>query len=103
METTTPTAREQFFNDYTLVVDNEREQFEDILGRKNTRAGNVSGLSDELREEFETYISQVADRESEAGHEAGSMLIREMLIGFGSAVFDDIARHYIEKLEESKK
>jgi len=103
METTTPTAREQFFNDYTLVVDNEREQFEDILGRENTRAGSISGLSDELREEFETYISQVADRESEAGHEAGSMLIREMLIGFGSAVFDDIARHYIEKLEESKK
>ncbi len=103
METTTPTAREQFFNDYTLVVDNEREQFEDILGRDNTRAGSVSGLSDELREEFETYISQVADRESEAGHEIGSMLIREMLIGFGSAVFDDIARHYIEKLEESKK
>jgi len=103
METTTPTAREQFFNDYCLVVDNEREQFEDILGRENTRAGSVSGLSDELREEFETYISQVADRESEAGHEAGSMLIREMLIGFGSAVFDDIARHYIEKLEESKK
>lgn len=103
METTTPTAREQFFNDYTLVVDNEKEQFEDILGRENTRAGSVSGLSDELREEFETYISQVADRESEAGHEIGSMLIREMLIGFGSAVFDDIARHYIEKLEESKK
>ena len=103
METTTPTAREQFFNDYTLVVDNEKEQFEDILGRENTRAGNVSGLSDELREEFETYISQVADRESEAGREVGSMLIREMLIGFGSAVFDDIARHYIEKLEESKK
>ena len=103
METTTPTAREQFFNDYTLVVDNEKEQFEDILGRENTRAGNVSGLSDELREEFETYISQVADRESEAGRGVGSMLIREMLIGFGSAVFDDIARHYIEKLEESKK
>ena len=103
METTTPTAREQFFNDYTLVVDNEKEEFENILGRENTRAGSVSGLSDELREEFETYISQVADRESEAGHEIGSMLIREMLIGFGSAVFDDIARHYIEKLEESKK
>lgn len=103
METATPTAREQFVSDYTLVVDNEREQFEDILGRENTRAGNVSGLSDELREEFETYISQVADRESEAGHEIGSMLIREMLIGLGSAVFDDIARHYIEKLEEESK
>jgi len=103
METINATAREQFVSDYCLVVDNEQEQFEDILGRKSTRAGNVSGLSDELREEFETYISQVAERESEAGREVGSMLIREMLIGFGSAVFDDIARHYIEKLEESKK
>ena len=103
METINATAREQFVSDYCLVVDNEKEQFEDILGRENTSAGNVSGLSDELREEFETYISQVAERESEARREVGSMLIREMLIGFGSAVFDDIARHYIEKLEESKK
>jgi len=103
METTTPTAREQFVSDYCLVVDNESEPFEDILRRENTRAGSVSGLSDELREAFENYISEVADRESEAGYEVGSMLIRQMLTGFGSAVFDDIARHYIEKLEESKK
>ena len=103
METTTPTAREQFFYDYTLVIDNEQEQFEDILGRESTRTGSVSGLSDELRDEFETYISQVAEAEREARRPVGALLISQMLTGLGADVFDDIARHYIEKLEESKK
>jgi hypothetical protein len=103
METINATAREQFVTDYCLVVDNEKEKFEDILGRENTRAGSVSGLSDELREEFETYISQVAERESEAGRKIGALLISQMLIGFGSAVFDDIARHYITLTKESQQ
>jgi hypothetical protein len=56
-----------------------------------------------LRSEFETYISQVAERESEAGRENGALLISQMLIGFGSAVFDDIARHYITLTKESQQ
>lgn len=95
MQMTETTSRQQFGTDYCLVVDNDFNSYSDIIERQNTKAGNVSGLSDELRNEFETYISQVAEREAENGHEVGSLLISQMLIGFGSAVFDDIARHYI--------
>ena len=95
METINTTARQQFATDYVMVVDNDFNAYSDIMEMQNTKAGNVSGLSDELRNQFETYISEVAEREAENGHEVGSLLISQMLIGWGSAVFDDIARHYI--------
>ena len=103
METINATAREQFVTDYCLVVDNDEESYRNIIGRQTAKAGNVSGLSDDLRSEFETYISQVAERESEAGRKIGALLISQMLIGFGSAVFDDIARHYITLTKESQQ
>jgi hypothetical protein len=103
METINATAREQFVSDYCLVVDNDYESYKYITQNPLALAGNVSGLSDEMRNLFETYISQVVERESEAGHEVGSLLISQMLIGFGSAVFDDIARHYITLTKESQQ
>ena len=65
------------------------------MEKQNTKALNMSGLSDELKAEFENYISQVVERERESGHEIGALLISQMLIGWGSSTFDQIARHYI--------
>jgi hypothetical protein len=85
----------QFVEDYTLVVDNDFNAYTEIMEKQNTKALNMSGLSDELKAEFETYISQVVERERENGHEVGALLISQMLIGWGSSTFDQIARHYI--------
>ena len=49
METINATAREQFVTDYCLVVDNDEESYRNIIGRQTAKAGNVSGLSDDLR------------------------------------------------------
>jgi hypothetical protein len=95
METINTTAGEQFVNDYCLVVDNDFNAYTEIMEKQNTKAGNMSGLSDELKAEFENYISQVVEREKENGHEIGALLISQMLIGWGSSTFDQIARHYI--------
>ena len=65
------------------------------MEKQNTKALNMSGLSDELKAEFENYITQVVEREKENGHELGVLLISQMLIGWGSSTFDQIARHYI--------
>lgn len=93
------TAREQFVDDYTLVVDNTREEFEKVMGFAH-EAENFIALSDTLKEEFEDYIEALATREDLAGRELGALLIRQMLLNLGSDVWDDIARHYLAKVAE---
>jgi hypothetical protein len=91
------TAREQFVSDYLLVVDNDRDAYSEIMELVEKHEGSVPAISDQMREEFEEYISQVVEREREDGRIVGSLLISQLLIGFGSDVFDDIARHFVEK------
>jgi hypothetical protein len=59
-------------------------------------AHNVPWLSELLREKFENSISEVVERERKRGNETTADLIAQMLIGYGSAPFDDIARYYID-------
>jgi hypothetical protein len=62
----------------------------------------VFRASDKYREQFEEAISQVVEREKENGNELIADLISQLLIGFGSRTFDDIARHYIDKDLETR-
>lgn len=91
---------DNFATDYTLVMDNDSDSYHEIMEMPETQAHNMSGLSDKLREEFETYISEVAERERENGHEAGALLISQMLLGMGTTTFDIIAKHYIATAQE---
>ncbi len=91
-----PTARAQFVEDYLLVTDNDQEAYREALDIAHKAGGSVSKAGDKFREQFETYISQVVEREREQGNTTGADLISQMLIGYGSAPFDDIARHYID-------
>ncbi len=85
----------QFAEDYCLVVDNDFNSYTEIMEKAETKVKNMSGLSDKLKEEFETYISEVAERERENGHEVGALLISQMLIGWGTGTWDKVAKHYI--------
>ena len=98
----TITAMSQFAHDYRLVVDNDFNAYSKIMQMQETQTGNMSALSDKLREEFETYISQVVEREKENGHEIGALLISQMLIGWGSSTFDLIAKHYLRLKTEAR-
>lgn len=91
-----PTAREQFAKDYTSVIDNNQEGYSLALDIAREASGSVSKASDKYREQFEQAISQVVEREKENGNELIADLISQLLIGFGSAPFDDIAKHYID-------
>jgi hypothetical protein len=95
METLNTLAHVQFITDYTLVVDNDYDAYREVMDKEETNAKNVSGLSDVLRNEFETYISEVVVREQEEGNALGALLISQMLQGWGSFTFDRIALHYI--------
>ncbi len=99
METIT-TAKDQFVNDYTLVVDNDFTAWREVMDIVRSKGHNVAVVSDELREQFEQYIGEVADREEQQGNQVGALLIQQMLLNWGSDAFDAIARHYIGKDEE---
>jgi hypothetical protein len=92
-------AVDQFVEDYTLVTDNEFEAYSETMELTKEHE-TVSALSDQMRDEFESYIAGVVERERELGHEIGALLISQMLMNWGSDAFDRIARHYLEKAAE---
>jgi hypothetical protein len=92
-------AIDQFVEDYTLVTDNQFEAYSEIM-ELTKEYESISALSDQLRDQFESYIADVAERESELGHEIGALLISQLLMNWGSSAFDRIASHYLEKAGE---
>ena len=90
-----PQATHQFAEDYILVTENTAEAYREIMDMPELQAGNMSGLSDRLREEFESYIDEVTTRENELGNETGALLIAQLLNGWGTGTFDQIAKHYL--------
>lgn len=95
---TTP-SQAQFVEDYTLVIDNDARGYADHL--QIAKSCDLIQVSEQLRDKFETYISEVAERERQAGCGTGALLISQLLIGWGSDTFDKIARHYIETYQET--
>jgi hypothetical protein len=97
----TPTAKEQFVLDFTLVIDNTQDAYTEAIDTvKALGTGNKFAIADALRGQFEDYIEAVANRENELGNTTGALLISQLLIGYNSA-FEDIAQHYIETVKES--
>ena len=99
MEATAPTAREQFVSDYTLVIDNDREAYFETIDLVRSKKESVPAISEAMREVFEDQIARalLVLRQSEEVEPLTADIMHEMLLGWGSDVFDDIARHYIQK------
>jgi hypothetical protein len=93
-------AKDQFVNDYTLVIDNDFTAWREVMDVVRSKDRNLVVVSEELREQFEQYVGEVADREEQLGNQVGALLIQQMLLNWGSDAFDAIARHYIGKDEE---
>jgi len=54
----------------------------------------VLRASEVIQEQFENWISQLADQEEERGNEYGSLLLKQLLIGWGSDSFYKIAKRF---------
>lgn len=98
-----PTARDQFVNDYTMVVDNDSEAFFEVIDLVRGCDNSTAKISDIMREHYEEAISKALDvlTESEEVEPLVIDIMRELLTGWGSSPFDEIARHYIAKDNES--
>lgn len=91
--TSTP-AQEQFIEDFLLVSENTLEIYTDytaLVKREGAiKAGEI------IQEQFENWISQLAEQEEDKGNEYGSLLLRQLLIGWGSDSFYKIAKRFEE-------
>ena len=91
------TAQEQFINDYLLVTDNDYTAYQNHRQLARHFDGDVIGLSLKIQEMFEDSIAGVVAQQRAKGNEYASLLIAQLLQGWGSGVFDAIARHYLDQ------
>jgi hypothetical protein len=94
----------QFIEDYTMVMDNDHDAYRDLITTAKLNGEEVVGFADHLRNEWEDYVDQVAELcARQWGHEApATLIVRQMLGGWGQAPFDRLARHYIELAQEAE-
>jgi len=92
---------QQFVDDYLLVVENDREAWDDIIQMARAENYNMPAISDIIKEGYETMVSDVIGSVREELPEAAVNLLSQMLFGWGLAEFDAIARRVIEADKEA--
>lgn len=85
-------AQEQFIEDFLLVSENDYDTYLDLTS--TVKSEGVLKASEKIQEQFENWISQIADQEEEKGNEYGSLLLKQLLIGWGSDSFYKIAKRF---------
>jgi hypothetical protein len=90
------TPREQFVQDYLLVVENDQEIW-DKHKEWARETDDTYALSVWLQEEYEEAIDDLA---SKVKPEMLSLLVRQLLLGYGNDPFYDIAKYIMEQLAE---
>ena len=98
------TAVDQFVDDYLLVLENDRDGWHDLLEVAKEFNGDVSALADRLRSDWDDYVDQVAELAVKSwGTDApATLLIRQMLGGWGDLPHRRIAAHLIDRINEEK-
>jgi hypothetical protein len=95
------TAPQQFADDYMMVVENDREGWDEITQEARRVGYNMPQLSDSIREQFEQLASQVIENVEEDVTEFGANVLRQILLNWGSSPFDIIAREVIARDKET--
>jgi hypothetical protein len=92
MNDTQTQAQAQFVEDFLLVSENDYDTYLDLTS--TVKRVGVLKTSEKIQEQFENWISQIADQEEEKGNEYGSLLLKQLLIGWGSDSFYKIAKRF---------
>ena len=94
--TTTPLeiGAEQFARDWLLVVENDFDAYNSL--REEANALDVFELSEKLKEDWEQLVEQVVETVEENISPIASLIVSQMLNGWGSYPFHLIAKHVKE-------
>lgn len=108
MNTTEPTARQQFTRDCMLVLENDRASYEHIM--KNAKRLNANEetalatwhLAEFIKNYFERAISDgMRYSVSDPRSGVGELLIAQICIGYGIDPFYDMAKDFMQTATES--
>lgn len=94
-------AVELFANDYLIVIENDREGWDEITQEARRVNYSIAKLSDSIRDQWEALASEVIEKIEDEVSPLGVDLMRQMLFGWGEIAFDKIAREVIERDKET--
>ena len=92
MNDTQTQAQSQFVEDFLLISENDYETYKNYT--ELVRKEGILKTSEKIQEQFENWISQLADQEEEKQNAYGALLLRQLLIGWGSDSFYKIAKRF---------
>lgn len=95
MQTINTTAQEQFVEDFLLVSENDYDIYMDYTSLVS-RVG-VMKASEQIQNQFERWVNELADKEEEKNNAYGALLLRQLLIGWGADSFYKIAERFIQE------
>lgn len=93
---------QQFVDDYMMVVQNDQEAWLHHESIAQQEDNNVYGIADRLRDDFESSISNLLDKLDPSHVNYHVNIMREMLIGWGSTPYENIAREVLAQLDEGE-
>lgn len=89
-------AQEQFIEDFLLVSENDYDTYMELIFQIKTKG--VAETAEKIQEEFENWISGLAEAEDDRGNPYGSLMLKQLLIGWGSDTFFKIAKRFEESV-----
>ena len=92
MNDTQTQAQAQFIEDFLLISENDYKTYLDLTS--TVKRVGVLKTSEKIQEQFENWVSQLADQEEEKKNAYGALLLRQLLIGWGSDSFYKIAKRF---------
>lgn len=86
------TPQEQFVSDFLMVAENDQATYYNYASLVQDKG--VLGASKRIQEDFEKWIESLATIELMSKNEMGSLLLRQLLIGWGDDAFYQIAKTF---------
>lgn len=93
---------QQFVDDYMIVIENDLYAWQHHKTIAKQENNDVFGVADRLRDEFESSVNDLLNKLDPSHANYRVNLMREMLLGWGTYPYENIARELLSRLEEGK-
>lgn len=93
---------QQFVDDYMIVVENDQDAWEHHKYIAKAEDNDVFAIADRMRDEFETTVNEMLNKLDPSHADYRINIMREMLLGWGTYPYENLAREVLARLDEGK-